>query len=193
MRLWRRGTAPLEAPVLFETAPESMGLWGAVDREGGAERIVFLEKTGFYDTIVHLGDRTGPTARIPLPSDASFTGRPAGWRRSRAHPGPSPARRTRRTRCWPSTSPPCCAANFSRSCCSSRRRAGRCRVSSGARAGWCSRCWTIWRRSTPCSPRGVGRPPKFPACRASAWSISGRWTASRRNPTAPCSPWRRTR
>ncbi|MFC4168757.1 prolyl oligopeptidase family serine peptidase [Teichococcus aestuarii] len=78
VRLWRRGTAPLEAPVLFETAPESMGLWGAVDREGGAERIVFLEKTGFYDTIVHLGDRTGPTARIPLPSDASFTWQ-AGW------------------------------------------------------------------------------------------------------------------
>lgn len=78
VRLWQRGTAPLEAPVLFGTAPESMGLWGAVDREGGAERIVFLEKTGFYDTIVHLGDRTGPTARLELPTDASFTWQ-AGW------------------------------------------------------------------------------------------------------------------
>lgn len=78
VRLWKRGAAPLEAPVLFETAPESMGLWGAVDREGGAERIVFLEKTGFYDTIVHLGGRAGPTARLELPTDASFTWQ-AGW------------------------------------------------------------------------------------------------------------------
>ncbi|KQP51290.1 prolyl oligopeptidase family serine peptidase [Methylobacterium sp. Leaf108] len=70
VRLWARGTDPLAAPILFETAQENMGLWGGVEHGGSAERVVFAERTGFFDGYVHLGDRTGPTVRLDLPTDA---------------------------------------------------------------------------------------------------------------------------
>ncbi|WP_419899761.1 prolyl oligopeptidase family serine peptidase [Roseomonas sp. USHLN139] len=72
IRLWRRGTDPMAAQVLFETAVESMGAWGSVDREGGQEVLIFMEKTGFFDGIIFLGDRSGPQHRVPLPTDATY-------------------------------------------------------------------------------------------------------------------------
>lgn len=73
VRLWARGTDPLIAPVLFETSPENMGLWGGVELDAASERVVFIERTGFFDGRVHLGDRTGPTATLDLPSDAEVS------------------------------------------------------------------------------------------------------------------------
>lgn len=70
VRLWRRGTDPLDAEVLFETSPHNMGLWGGVDHDASSERIVFVERTGFFDGTVHVGDRTGPTHRLDIPTDA---------------------------------------------------------------------------------------------------------------------------
>ncbi|MBX9931692.1 MAG: prolyl oligopeptidase family serine peptidase [Methylobacterium sp.] len=73
VRLWRRGTDPSEATVLFETAPENMGLWGGVEHDAGPERVVFAERTGFFDGFIHLGDRTGPKHRLDIPSDAEVS------------------------------------------------------------------------------------------------------------------------
>jgi prolyl oligopeptidase len=69
VRLWRRGSNVDEAPVLIETTPESMGLWASVDRTRQEETIWFADKPGFFDTILWLGDRSGPKIKLDLPTD----------------------------------------------------------------------------------------------------------------------------
>ncbi|MFE1602648.1 prolyl oligopeptidase family serine peptidase [Methylobacterium sp. ID0610] len=76
VRLWARGGDPLAAPVLFEAPPESMAVYGAPDRDVVPERLVFVERTGFFDAVIHFGDRSGPTTRLDLPTDAE-----AQWHR----------------------------------------------------------------------------------------------------------------
>ena len=70
VRLWQRGVDPLAAPVIFETKAEHMSVSAGVDHYAGFERLQFAEKTGFYDTVVWIGDRNGPKQRIDLPTDA---------------------------------------------------------------------------------------------------------------------------
>ncbi|MDP3414541.1 prolyl oligopeptidase family protein [Falsiroseomonas sp.] len=72
VRLWRRGTDPMQAPAIFEVPETSMGAGAGVDREGGREVVVFHEQLGFYDARIHLGDRSGPQREIPLPTDAHY-------------------------------------------------------------------------------------------------------------------------
>jgi prolyl oligopeptidase len=69
IRLWSRGQDPAAAPVLFEVPADHMGAWGSVDRSTGEDRLVFIDQIGFYDVIIHLGDRTGPHQRIDIPTD----------------------------------------------------------------------------------------------------------------------------
>jgi prolyl oligopeptidase len=76
VRLWRRGSDPMQAPVLFAAGPESMVVYGAPDRGVVPERIVFVERTGFFDAAIHIGDRGGPKTRLDLPTDAE-----AQWHR----------------------------------------------------------------------------------------------------------------
>jgi prolyl oligopeptidase len=71
VRLWRRGSDPLTAPVIFETGADRMSVWADVDREAEDEIVWFAERLGFFDAIVWIGDRTGPKTRIDLPTDAS--------------------------------------------------------------------------------------------------------------------------
>ena len=70
VRLWRRGADPAAAPVLFETDPANMGASGSYDRAG--DRLAFTERPGFFDSVTWFGDRTGPGARLDLPTDARF-------------------------------------------------------------------------------------------------------------------------
>ena len=70
IRALSRGSDPHAAAVLFDVAETSMAAWGAVDRETGVERLIFIEQVGFFDTTIHLGDRTGPRTQLDLPSDA---------------------------------------------------------------------------------------------------------------------------
>ena len=70
VRLWRRGQDWAAEPPLFTTDPVNMSAWGDYDRQSG--RLVFAEKTGFYDANVWIGDRTGPQLRIELPTDAGY-------------------------------------------------------------------------------------------------------------------------
>ena len=69
VRLWPRGTDPAEAPVLFEVQPTSMMARGSYDR--APNRLVFVEKTGFFDSAIWLGDRSGPKQRMLWPDDAT--------------------------------------------------------------------------------------------------------------------------
>jgi prolyl oligopeptidase len=71
VRLWRRGSDPLAAPVIFATAAEHMALSADVDRDSETEIVWFAEQLGFFDQVVWIGDRTGPKTRLDLPTDAS--------------------------------------------------------------------------------------------------------------------------
>jgi prolyl oligopeptidase len=68
-RLWRRGSDPLSAPIVFETRDECTGAWPIVDREVAEERVWFIEELGMIDANVWIGDRNGPKTRIEVPSD----------------------------------------------------------------------------------------------------------------------------
>jgi len=78
VRLWRRGTAIEEAPVLFETTPDRMTVWGNVDRTEPQETVWFVERIGFFDMGIWLGRRTGPTTKLDLPTDIGFEAH-GGW------------------------------------------------------------------------------------------------------------------
>ena len=69
-RLWRRGTDPLAAPVIFETREDYSGTWAEIHREAPEERIWFIEKPGLIETVTWVGDRTGAKNKIDLPPDA---------------------------------------------------------------------------------------------------------------------------
>lgn len=71
VRLWRRGGDPLAAPVIFEAARDTMSVWADVDRSTTGQ-VWFNDRTGFYDSVVWLGDETGPKTRIDLPTDMIY-------------------------------------------------------------------------------------------------------------------------
>ena len=68
IRLWRRGQPPFDGEPLFTIDAAHMGAWGGVDRV--AERLVFTDKPGFFDTTVWLADQAGTRQRLDVPSDA---------------------------------------------------------------------------------------------------------------------------
>ena len=70
VRLWRRGTDPLAAPVIFESREDYLGTWAGVDRSALEERIWFIEKPGLIKNFTWIGDRTGAKNKIDLPPDA---------------------------------------------------------------------------------------------------------------------------
>src|SRR5215813_2976861 len=69
VRLWRRGSDPLSAPVVFETSEERTAVVAIVDREVPEERVWFVEHLGILDANVWIGDRNGPKTRIDIPTD----------------------------------------------------------------------------------------------------------------------------
>jgi prolyl oligopeptidase len=78
VRLWRRGADPLMAPVIFETSADHMAVWSDIDRDAPEERVWFVERLGFFDMVVWIGDRSGPKIRLDLPTDVSGYWR-RGW------------------------------------------------------------------------------------------------------------------
>jgi prolyl oligopeptidase len=68
VRLWRRGVAAERAEVIFEAEPGGMSVWGGFDR--AADRLVFIDRLGFFDSRVWFGDRAGAKRLIETPTDA---------------------------------------------------------------------------------------------------------------------------
>src|SRR5262249_1212670 len=85
VRLWRRGSDPLSAPVVFETSEEHTGVWAIVDREVPEERVWFVESLGIIDANVSIGDRHGPQIRVDIPSDGLAQVGP-GWPATKPRP-----------------------------------------------------------------------------------------------------------
>ena len=72
VRLWRRGTDPLGARVIFAAGADSMAVSGSVDRTHPDRQLVFTEQLDFIRSEVWTGDATGPQHRIELPQDAWY-------------------------------------------------------------------------------------------------------------------------
>ena len=77
VRLWRRGSDPATAPVIFECDPAAMSVGVQVEYDTPG-RLIFVERRSFYDAVIHVGDRDGPRQRVELPADAEFTWQ-RGW------------------------------------------------------------------------------------------------------------------
>jgi len=71
-RVWGRGQDISQARVIAEVSRESMGLWSYPDRTQAAETIHFAERPSFYETVIQIGDRTGPKTRLDLPLDIEY-------------------------------------------------------------------------------------------------------------------------
>jgi prolyl oligopeptidase len=72
VRLWQRGADVARAPVLFETVAQSMAVGASVDRTQPNEAVWFVERPGFFDMTIWLGDRGGPKKKLDLPTDISI-------------------------------------------------------------------------------------------------------------------------
>ncbi len=69
VRLWRRGTDPLAAPVIFDIPAQHMGAGGQVDSEDPGRRLIFSDRSDFFNCALWIGDLTGPKTKLDLPTD----------------------------------------------------------------------------------------------------------------------------
>ncbi len=72
VRLWRRGTDPLHAKVIFETGADSISVSADPDRTAKTERILFSEGLSFFDYNIWIGDRRGPQTKLDVPTNSSI-------------------------------------------------------------------------------------------------------------------------
>ena len=68
VRLWRRGTRANQATVTFETTTDHVGVRCAVDHTAASPRMWYVDDADFFNSVVWLGDRSGPTTKLDLPS-----------------------------------------------------------------------------------------------------------------------------
>lgn len=73
VRLWRRGTDPRLAAVLFACEPDDTQVWGAVDEDRGAGHPFVLSRwRDFFHVECWVGGEGGPALRMDLPTDGRF-------------------------------------------------------------------------------------------------------------------------
>ena len=70
VRLWRRGTAVEDAPVLFSVPFEHIGAAALRDWTVTEERIVFSDFMSTFETPYHFGNRNGSLHTLDLPKTA---------------------------------------------------------------------------------------------------------------------------
>jgi prolyl oligopeptidase len=70
VRLWRRGTAPDHAPVIFETSdPDHMVAFSDIDRTNIVPRVWFIDRLDFFNHHIWLGNEAGARLKLDLPTD----------------------------------------------------------------------------------------------------------------------------
>jgi prolyl oligopeptidase len=72
VRLWRRGTDVMQAPLVFEGEASDIYISASVDREPGFERTFYRRQITFEEGISYLAREDGPPLAIDLPLDAHF-------------------------------------------------------------------------------------------------------------------------
>ena len=80
VRLWRRGSDFMKAPLLFEGEAGDIYISASVDLEPGYERTFYRRQITFEEGISYLAQENGDPLRIDLPLDARIsTWRRTGW------------------------------------------------------------------------------------------------------------------
>jgi prolyl oligopeptidase len=72
VRLWRRGTDVARAPVVFETSPGNIRVFSDVDRTDANRRVWFIEQLDFFNYNLWLGDESGASSKLDVPTDISM-------------------------------------------------------------------------------------------------------------------------
>ncbi len=72
VRLWRRGTDIMEAPLLFEGEASDIYISASVDREPGFERTFYRRQITFEEGLSYIAREEGDPLLIDLPLDARF-------------------------------------------------------------------------------------------------------------------------
>ena len=135
VRLWRRGADPLTAPVIFATDPRHMAVSADLDRDSDEGRVWFIERLGFFDETLWLGDHNGPGfAWISRPARRR-PGTAAGSRSSGGPYGKSAAKPIRPIPCSAYRWQPFLAATAASPSFSSRPSGAPCSSFSGAAIG----------------------------------------------------------
>ena len=75
-RMWQRGTAVEDAPVIFEGEASDVGVWpfSIYDRESGKHIGGIVRAVTFYDSEHHLIGEDGETTKLPFPSKVDLAG-----------------------------------------------------------------------------------------------------------------------
>jgi prolyl oligopeptidase len=69
VRLWRRGQSVEQATVLYEASANDMAAYGHIDRMTPNRTIWFGRMLDFFNYSVSIGDESGPTSKIDLPTN----------------------------------------------------------------------------------------------------------------------------
>lgn len=69
VRLWRRGQAIEQAPVLFEVPPDRMSAYIDIDDTGPSPRVWFVDRIDFFNAHLWLGTGSGPRTSVDVPTD----------------------------------------------------------------------------------------------------------------------------
>jgi prolyl oligopeptidase len=72
VRLWRRGSDFMQAPVVFEGEASDIYISASVDREPGYERTFYRRQITFEEGLSYLAREDGEPLLIDLPLDARF-------------------------------------------------------------------------------------------------------------------------
>ena len=135
VRLWRRGEDWSAAASLFTTDPGNMNAWGSYDRLGN--RLIFgkspASSTRMSGSATARGRNSGSSCR----ATPAIFGKRTGWRWRGGPNGGRGRTRSVPTRLPSSACPRSLRATGGSRPCSGRRRAGRCKASSGPRAASC--------------------------------------------------------
>ncbi|MGY3621946.1 prolyl oligopeptidase [Bradyrhizobium sp. USDA 10063] len=68
VRLWRRGTPADQAPVIFETTADHVGVGCNVDHTAAPSRMWFVDQVDAFNSAGWLGDESGARTKLDLPT-----------------------------------------------------------------------------------------------------------------------------
>ena len=79
VRVWQRGTRLLDAPTIFDTAPDHQRVDVQLDDEASGKRVVYIDHVDSLHYTVWVGDISGPKTRLDIPSNLSHCLWDQGW------------------------------------------------------------------------------------------------------------------
>jgi prolyl oligopeptidase len=74
-RIWKRGSALVDAPLFAEASATDVAVWGRVEQDGGAAHLFAQRAVSFFETEYHYAaGAAGEKKILPLPKNADLQG-----------------------------------------------------------------------------------------------------------------------